>query len=158
MSNIILLFGCMVIGLALRRSGRLPDNSHVALSSFIIYISLPALTLLQIHNVRLQPALLYAVAMPWLLFLAGAIFFWSIAKAMRLTPQTTGALILTGGLANTSFVGLPMTAAFYGASGMAIGILIDQLGTYLLLSTLGVTTTALYSTVEPSGHDNVRRI
>jgi predicted permease len=158
MSNIILLFGCMVIGLALRRSGRLPDNSHVALSSFIIYISLPALTLLQIHNVRLQPALLYAVAMPWLLFLAGAIFFWSIAKAMRLTPQTTGALILTGGLANTSFVGLPMIAAFYGASGMAIGILIDQLGTYLVLSTLGVTIAALYSAGKPSGSEIVRRI
>src|SRR5260370_19039966 len=140
MSNIILLFGCMVIGLALRRSGRLPDNSHVALSSFIIYISLPALTLLQIHNVRLQPALLYAVAMPWLLFLAGAIFFWSIAKAMRLTPQTTGALILTGGLATTAFFGLPLLAAFFGVCGLARGVLVDQLWTYLRTRTLVVTT------------------
>src|SRR5260370_8460003 len=110
MSNIILLFGCMVIGLALRRSGRLPDNSHVALSSFIIYISLPALTLLQIHNVRLQPALLYAVAMPWLLFLAGAIFFWSIAKPMRLTPQTPRALLLPPGLPHPPFLPLPTLA------------------------------------------------
>jgi hypothetical protein len=158
MSNIILLFVCMAIGMMLRKSGRLPDNSHLVLNTFIIYISLPALTLVQIHGVRLQPALLYAVAMPWLLFLLGTIFFWSIARAMKLTPQTTGGLMLTGGLANTSFVGLPMIAAFYGTSGMATGILIDQLGTYLVLSTVGVTIAALYSTRKSSGGEIAKRI
>src|SRR5258708_25951493 len=113
MSNVILLFLCMAIGMALRTSGRLPDNAHAVLNTFIIYISLPALTLLQIRSVTLQPSLFYAVAMPWLLFVAGAAFFWSIAKAMKLTPQTTGGLMLSGGLCNTSFVGLPMIEAFY---------------------------------------------
>lgn len=158
MSNIILLFVCLAIGVLIRKSGRFPDNSHVALNSFIIYISLPALTLSLIHTVKLQPTLLYAVAMPWLLFLAGAVFFWSIAKAMRFSPQTTGGLMLTGGLGNTSFVGLPMIAAFYGTTGMAVGILIDQLGTYLVLSTIGVAIAALYSTTKASGSEIVRRI
>lgn len=158
MSNIILLFLCMAIGMMLRKAGRLPDDSHVVLNTFIIYISLPALTLVQIHGMRLQPTHFYAVAMPWLLFLIGAGFFWSIARAMKLTPQTTGGLMLTGGLANTSFVGLPMIAAFYGASGMGIGILIDQLGTYLVLSTLGVTIAALYSTGKTSRGEIARRI
>ena len=52
------------------------------------------------------------------------------------------ALMLAGGLANTSFVGLPMIEAFFGAPSMATGILIDQLGTYLVLSTLGITSVA----------------
>ena len=47
MSNIILLFLCMLIGIALRRYGRVPDNAHVAINGFIINVSLPALTLLQ---------------------------------------------------------------------------------------------------------------
>jgi len=145
MSNIILLFVCLAIGVLIRKSGRFPDNSHVALNSFIIYISLPALTLSQIHTVKLQPALLYAVAMPWLLFLAGAVFFWSIAKAMRFTPQTTGGLMLTGGLANTAFIGLPMIEAFYGAEFLGLGILIDQVGSYLVLSTVGIVVASIYS-------------
>ena len=45
---------------------------------------------------------------------------------MRLSPTTTGALMLSGGLANTSFVGLPMIETFYGRNGMAIGILIRE--------------------------------
>jgi predicted permease len=53
--------------------------------------------------------------------------------------------MLVGGLANTSFVGLPMNEAFFGASSMATGFLIDQLGTYLVLSTLGITVAAIYS-------------
>jgi hypothetical protein len=54
----------------------------------------PALILQQIHNVKLNPAMIYAV--------------------------------LIGGLGNTSFIGLPMIEAFYGANGMPTGILIDQ--------------------------------
>jgi predicted permease len=158
MSNIILLFVCMVVGMGLRRSGRIPENAHVAINTFIIYISLPALTLLQVHGIKLQPALAYAVAMPWLLFAGGAFFFWTLAKVMRFAPATTGGLMLAAGLGNTSFVGLPMIEAFYGANGMAIGILIDQLGTYLVLSTLGVAVAALYSSGKASGTDVMKRI
>jgi predicted permease len=158
MGNIILLFICMLIGMALRSSGRFPDNAHVVLNTFIITISLPALTLLQIRSIPLQASVFYAVAMPWLLFIAGTGFFWSVAKAMRLAPQTTGGLMLSAGLGNTSFVGLPMIEAFYGAGGMAIGILIDQLGTYLVLSTVGVVIAALYSTGKTSPREIATRV
>jgi len=36
MSNIVLLFVCLAIGVLIRKFGRFPDNSHVALNSFII--------------------------------------------------------------------------------------------------------------------------
>jgi predicted permease len=108
-------------------------------------VSLPALTLLQIHNISLEPDLVYSVTMPWLLFAGGALFFWLVARAMKLSPTTTGALMLSGGLANTSFVGLPMIETFYGPHRMAIGILIDQLGTYLVLSTVGIVVASIYS-------------
>jgi predicted permease len=157
-SNILLLFVCLAVGMLLRKSKSVPENAHVTLNTFIIYVSLPALTVVQLHGIRLQPSLLYAVAMPWLLFLAGAAFFWSVAKALKLAPETTGGLMLLGGLANTSFVGLPMIEAFYGASGMTVGILIDQLGTYLVLSTLGIAIAALYSTGRPSVRETLIRI
>jgi predicted permease len=158
MNNIILLLLCLGIGAALRATGRLPENAHGVLNTFIIYVSLPALILTHIRGIELQPGLFYAVAMPWLLFAAGAAFFWSIAKTMRFTPQTTGGLILSSGLGNTSFVGLPMIEAFYGASGLAVGILIDQLGTYMVLSTAGILVAALYSSRTVSLREIAQRI
>jgi predicted permease len=116
MSNIIMLFLCLLIGMGLRASGRVPDNAHLGINAFIIHVSLPALILLHIHGIRFDSGLVYPVAMPWLLFGLSAGLVWCLGEAIRLTPLTTGALILTTGLANTSFVGLPVIETFYGAA------------------------------------------
>jgi predicted permease len=158
MGNVILLFVCLAVGMVLRRFRRVPDDAHVTINGFLIHVSLPALTIVQLHGLHLQPSLACAVAMPWLLLLVGALFVWSVAKTLGLARETTGGLILLAGLANTSFVGLPMIEAFYGANDMAIGILIDQLGTYLVLSTLGITIAALYSSGTLSAADVIRRV
>jgi hypothetical protein len=158
MDNIIMLFVCLAIGMVLRWSGRVPDNAHTSINAFIIHVSLPALTLLQVHAVRLDPALLYAVFMPWLLFAASASLFWAIGTALRLPRTTTGALAVVGGLGNTSFIGLPMIESFYGSRGMPIGIMIDQLGTYLVLSTIGILTICFYSDAAVSKREVAMRI
>ena len=158
MSNIILLFLCMLIGIALRRGGRVPDNAHTAINGFVINVSLPALTLLQIHDIKLQSTLAYAIAMPWLLFTFAVLFFWSVSKLLHFTPATTGGLILVAGLGNTSFVGLPMIETFYGTHGIPVGILIDQLGTYLVLSTLGIAVAALFSSGTASRGEILKQI
>jgi len=145
MQNIVLLQICLAAGIILRWFGRVPDNAHLTLNGFIINVALPALILSQIHGIHLEPALLYSVSMPWIMFLTGTALFFCLARALALSPETTGALMLTAGLANTSFMGLPMIEAFYGKSGMALGILIDQLGTYLVLSTLGITIACICS-------------
>ncbi len=66
--------------------------------------------------------------------------------------------MLVGGLANTSFVGLPMIEAFYGTADLPIGILIDQLGTYLVLSTLGIAVAAYYGGSTVSNREMAVRI
>lgn len=158
MHNIILLVMCLAIGVALRGFGRVPDNAHTTLNTFIIYVAFPALILTQVHGLHLEPRLLFSVAMPWFLFVIGAGLFWLIARYLKLPPATTGALMLTGGLGNTSFIGLPMIEAFYGKSGIATGILIDTLGTYLVLSTLGVTVACIYSRGTASARSVVTRV
>src|SRR5471030_1924069 len=145
MQNIILLILCLAIGIGLRRFGRVPDNAHMTLNTLVIYVAFPASILSQVHGLHLRPNLLLSVMMPWLMFLMGAALFRTIARFLDLPRTTTGALMLTGGLGNTSFVGLPMIEALYGKSGIATGILIDTLGTYLVLSTLGITIACIYS-------------
>ncbi|HEX2465099.1 MAG TPA: AEC family transporter [Thermoanaerobaculia bacterium] len=155
MGNVILLITCFVIGILLRRSKRLPENAHAAWNGFVIHVSLPALTLVYVHDLRLSAELLFPAAMAWLLFGAGCAFFWVVGRLLRLPPRTVGALMLVGGLGNTSFVGLPMIETYYGARGLGVGILVDQAGTYLVLSTLGILTATYY---RQEGGMNVRAI
>ena len=158
MSNIAMLLVCLLAGIILRISGRIPDKAHSTLNSFIIHIGLPCLILGQIHGLRLSSELAWPVMMPWLLFSLSAGAFWALARATGLAPATTGALILTAGLANTSFVGLPMIETFYGPQGLPTGIMIDQLGSYLVLSTLGIVVAAACSEGSASGRTIATRV
>ena len=145
MDNFILLVATFVLGMLLRKSGRLPDNAHTAINGVIINVSLPAVTLLYVHNLQLSVALLFPVAMAWVMFGIGFVFFRMVGRLAGWSLGTIGALTLTGSLANTSFIGLPMIETFYGSGGLALGILIDQMGTYLVLSTIGIVVAALYA-------------
>lgn len=148
MNNYLLLAACFILGIVLRRSGRLPDNAAAALNGFVVNVSLPALTLTYVHSLEFGTKLILPALMPWVMFGLGCGFFWLVAKAFGFSRGTTGALTLTGGLANTSFVGLPMIETFYGSEYLGLGILIDQLGTYLALSTVGIFVASLYASSE----------
>lgn len=158
MNNLLLLVLCFAAGMLLRRSGRMPDNAPATLNSFIIHVSLPALTLLYIHDMKAGSEMVLVAAMAWIYFALAAGFFWLAGRWLRLPRSTTGALMLTGGLGNTSFFGLPMIEAYYGHDGLASGIVVDQLGSFLVLSTLGITVAGLYSSGRPTMSEIAKRI
>jgi len=158
MTNISMLIVCLLAGMLLRIARRVPDNAPAAINGFIVHVALPALILGQIHGLRLTTNLLWPVSMPWLLFALSATAFTVLARLMKLPRSTAGALIMTAGLANTSFVGLPMIETFYGGQQLSTGILTDQLGTYLVLSTAGIAIACLFSAGAVSRREVMLRI
>lgn len=153
-----MLILCFIAGMLLHRSGRMPGNAPAALNSFIIHVSLPALTLLYIHDMKFSLDVGFMAGMAWISFAMAMAFFWLAGRWLKLPRGTVGALMLTGGLGNTSFFGLPMIEAYYGKEGIASGIIVDQLGSFLVLSTLGIMVAGLYSSGRPSGGEILRRI
>jgi malate permease and related proteins len=158
MTNIILLIVCFGAGILLHRTGRFPSTTPAVLNGFIIYVSLPALALLHIHRLHPDSSLVYTAGMAWCLFGAGFLFFRTIGRLAGLSTGTIGALILVGGLGNTSFVGLPMIEAYYGKEFLGIGLIADQLGSFLVLSTLGIIVATLYSSGDISPRRMLRKV
>ena len=158
MQNFALLLVCFALGLLLRRTGRLPEATPAALNGFIVHVSLPALTLHHLRHLDFDVSLAAPLAMAWLLFATGVAFFFAAQRLWRWPAATTGALILTGALGNTSFVGVPMIECFFGREHVGLGILIDQLGTYVVLSTVGLLVAATLSAGELSARAVARRI
>jgi predicted permease len=145
MSDLLLIPICIIAGMLLMRSKVFPENSYKVINSLIIYISLPALTLYYIPQIEINNELIFPASVIWIIFLISIIFFVLLENVFRWDKKTTGALILTGGLANTSFVGFPVLMALYGEEGLKIGVIIDQAGSFLVLSTLGVIAASVYS-------------
>lgn len=159
MSNFLMLVICLAAGIVLRRAGRVGDNAHQALNAVIVHLALPAVTLRTLHGFEFDREHLMPVLMPWLLFAVGAGLFWALGRVLGLSRAQVGALTLVGGFGNTSFVGLPMIETLHGRDGLGLGLLIDQLGSYLALSTLGVVAAAWYAAgPRVGGREMLRRI
>ncbi len=114
MNNLALLAVAFLAGILLRKTGRFPDATPIALNGFVIHVSLPALTLLYVHRLQLDGRLALTALMPWLFFGLAWAFYRLAGRALSLPSRTVGALILVTGLGNTSFVGLPMIEAWFG--------------------------------------------
>ncbi len=158
MGNIVLIIVCLLAGMLLRWTGRFPEATPAALNGYVIHVALPAAALLYLHSIPFELNMVMTPLMPWLLFLLSWGFFALLGRLLQLPRRTVGALILMGGLGNTSFVGLPMIEAYYGKELLGVGILADQLGSFMTLSTLGVLVASLYSSGNRSLRDMPRKV
>ncbi len=137
--NFLLIALCLFAGMALRLSGILPENSHKGVNAWILWIALPAMTLLYIPAIKWNSALILPVAMPLLVWIGAWLTLKLFGQRLALDKGTHAALLLTAGLGNTSFVGFPLTQAYFGDAGLRIAVICDQIS-FIALSTLGVMT------------------
>jgi predicted permease len=145
MTNIILLFLCLFIGIGIRFVKVFPSNTHTTLNQFVIYISLPAMALYYLPKITFSFDLIYPIAMSWIAFGGAFLLFAGLGKVFGWSKSLIGCLILTGGLGNTSFLGIPIIEALYGKEGLETLIMIDLPGTFVVLSTLGILVATIYS-------------
>lgn len=126
-------------GLALQYLPAFPKEKVARLGkNYLIYLALPALALLHIPPLQLNWNLLLAPSSAWFTFLLSWVFFAFLGTRLGWDKRTTGCLILVSGLGNTSFLGFPILELLYGKEALPTAFLIDQGGSFLLVSTLGV--------------------
>src|SRR3954451_8300288 len=72
--------------------------------------------------------------------MVGAVTWFASARLLRLSPPQTGAVICGAIVANTTYLGYPLTVALLGRDHLADGVLFDVLvgGTTLMLGAFGV--------------------
>ena len=145
MENITIIILMLIVGVALRKTGKVKDGDNKIVNALLINAFLPAMILFYMHKVTLNKSILFASAMPWLLTLAGIVFFSLMGKAFKLSRETIGCLILTASAGNTAFLGLPVVQALVGDKTLPLAISIDQLGSTPCILTLGVFVAGFYS-------------
>lgn len=158
MDNIILLFLCLILGVIFQRVKHFPKNTPVALNQFVLYVSIPAMALYYIPKIKIDTSLLYPMGIAWLGFLLSFLFFFTLSRLFNWSKRLTGCLIIVSGLGNTSFVGFPVLEAMFGKEAIKIGIIVDQPGSFVVLSTLGVLVAMLFSKEQPSVVQMVKKI
>jgi len=123
--------------MAFRSSGTLPKDAHKGINAWVLNIALPAVSLNYIPYIQWSTELLFPVAAPLIVWLGGWTFISLYALKQPMDKATKGALKLTSGLSNTSFLGFPMVMAYFGTEALSIAVITDQ-ACFILLSTAGI--------------------
>ena len=155
---LLLLAASLLIGVLLQRVKAIPENAYLTLNRYVIYVALPALVLVHVPRISLGLEALFPVMTSWIVFLAAVPVFLLVSRRCGWSRQTTGSLILTGGLGNTAFLGYPVTEALYGAEGLQVAILVDQPGTFMATSTLAIIVAGIFSAAGQRKRDIVRSV
>ena len=158
MTNLLLLGICLVIGLLFQQLKNLPKDMHQAINIIILYVPLPALALLSIPELEWRLDLFSLCLVPWFLFIVAFFLFRFLGKQFDWSHSVIGCLILTAGLGNTAFVGYPVIEALFGKEALKYAVFLDQPGTFLVVSSLGVWVAAFYSSGNLRKRDLARKI
>lgn len=158
MSSILLLFLCLFIGIGLQRLRNFPKNTAVVLNQYILYVALPAMALYYLPKIQLSWDLLLPASIAWIAFGLSYLLFSFLGKMWGWSKKLTGCLIITAGLGNTSFVGIPVIEALYGKEALKTLIIIDLPGTFVVLSTLGVLVATVYANQKGNDESIVKKI
>lgn len=148
MENFALIFTALALGFILQKTQTFPKEAPLILNQFILYISLPAMALLEIPRLHFSQEVLIPVAVAWTVMGASALLILLVSKYFAFDKKTKGALLLVGVLGNTSFLGIPIIEAYFGQKALGYVLMYDQLGTFIALCSYGTIVAVYYSSTQ----------
>lgn len=138
-TNFSIIFISILAGVLIRRYKLLPKEAHKVVNLWVISIALPAISLRYIPKMQWNPNLLFLLSITLIIYISAFILITLFSKFKSLDIKTKACLLLTIGFSNLSFLGFPLTEAYYGKEGLQLAVICDQ-GGFLTLSTLGILT------------------
>jgi predicted permease len=160
MADFYLILVYLTVGAVLRRTDLMPDNTPAVLNAYVLYVAFPALILKTLPGLEFSAALLIPALTPWLLLIVSALLVLQLSRWLGWSREQTGALMIVVPLGNTSFLGYPLVAAFFGSAALPYAVVYDQLGSFFGLTVYATIVAAVYgaSGPRPDLQSLVRRI
>jgi len=135
----------LLVGHVLRGRGLVPAVAPDALNTVVLYVCLPASIALYAPKLALKPELAGLVAIPWLLAAFSIALVLMVARWRGFVRGDTAVLLLELPLGNTSFLGFVLVPVLAGEAALPYAVVYDQFGSFLLLSTFGLSVIAMYT-------------
>lgn len=145
MENFVLILLAIAVGYFINRLNIFSKDAPAILNQFVIYISLPAMIILQVPKLTFSMDTLIPIIVAWGVMGISAILVLLFARIFSFSKEITGSLMLVAILTNSSFMGIPIINAYMGESSLAYILVYDQLGTFIALATYGTFIASYYS-------------
>lgn len=131
----------LAIGAILRKIN-LGEGFNKSINDFIIYVTLPAIALLNIPKISINQETLMIAVLAWVIMAISALLTLFITKGYD--NKIRACLLLVVTLGNTSFIAIPLLKTVIGDESLSYILIYDQFGTFLALSTFGAFVVGAY--------------
>ena len=137
MVNFILIAFCIATGMLFKAAKLIPADAHKSINVWILYLALPAVSFKYIPEIRWSLQMLVPALSSLLVWMGSWIFMEVYCRVKGYSQRSRSTLELASGYSNTSFIGFPLIAAYFGEQDISIAIICDQ-SMFILLSTAGI--------------------
>jgi hypothetical protein len=137
MANFILIAFCIAAGMLFKAAKLIPADAHKSINVWILYLALPAVSFKYIPEIKWSLQMLVPALSSVLVWMGSWVFMELYCRYKGYSQRSRSTLELTSGYSNTSFIGFPLIAAYFGEQDISIAIICDQ-SMFILLSTAGI--------------------
>lgn len=139
MINFVLIAVCIIAGMVFKSTKSIHPDAHKGINTWILYLALPAVSFKYLPKVVWSWEMLFPILTTAFIAVGSLVFMQYYSRMKNYSRRSRSTMQLASGYSNTSFIGFPLIAAFYGEKYLSIAIICDQT-MFLMLSTLGIIT------------------
>jgi len=125
-------------GKLLRHFGVFQKEQEKVLINYVMHFSLPILAFKAGHQINLGVEVIKVSVLAWVSIVLCMLVAYFIARLYKLSNKDLRTFLLVSSFGNTAFLGYPYAFSYFGQEGLQIAIIYDNLGSFLMVSFLGV--------------------
>jgi predicted permease len=125
-------------GKLLRHFGVFQKEQEKVLINYVMHFSLPILAFKAGHQIKLGLEVIKISSLAWVSIVLCMSVAYIIARLYKLSNKDLRTFLLVSSFGNTAFLGYPYAFSYFGQEGLQIAIIYDNLGSFLMVSFLGV--------------------
>jgi predicted permease len=125
-------------GKLLRHFGVFQKEQEKVLINYVMHFSLPILAFKAGHQIKLGVEVIKVSVLAWVSIVLCMLVAYFIARLYKLSNKDLRTFLLVSSFGNTAFLGYPYAFSYFGQEGLQIAIIYDNLGSFLMVSFLGV--------------------
>ena len=139
MINFVLIAVCIIAGMIFKSTKTIHPDAHKGINTWVLYLALPAVSFKYLPKVQWSLEMLFPILSTVLIAVGSSILVLFYSRIKNYSRRSRSTMESASGYSNTSFIGFPLIAAFYGEQYLSIAIICDQT-MFLMLSTMGIIT------------------
>jgi predicted permease len=125
-------------GKLLKHFGVFQKEQERVLINYVMHFALPILAFKKGHQIKLGLEVIKIFSLAWASIVLCMSVAYIIAQLFRLSNKDLRTFLLVSSFGNTAFLGYPYAFSYFGQEGLQIAIIYDNLGSFLMVSFLGV--------------------